>query len=179
MGIVPKEHRGNSDHDRLNADCHRESNQYKLYEVHSGKIVFSRDVEFDERATMAPLIEGKQATTSRTTLLHHLSFLNQCCLHLAHRLRRLCLLTSQRKRHLTQWKFPHRPIQSRAKHRPHLGYSLYGQRRKPSRHLLESVGKVYATGALNTTPAKDFDPSTFHEAASGPNRLELWAAILK
>jgi hypothetical protein len=36
-----------------------EPNQYKLYEVYSGKTVFSRDIEFDERTPVAPLIEGE------------------------------------------------------------------------------------------------------------------------
>jgi hypothetical protein len=36
---------------------------------------------------VAPLIEGEQATTFRTMLLHHLSFHQWCHLHLAHCLR--------------------------------------------------------------------------------------------
>jgi hypothetical protein len=31
----------------------------KLYGIHSGKTVFSRDVKFDERTPVAPLIEGE------------------------------------------------------------------------------------------------------------------------
>jgi hypothetical protein len=36
----------------------------KLYETHSGKTVFSRDVEFDERTPVAPLIEGETGVGS-------------------------------------------------------------------------------------------------------------------
>ena len=39
-----------------------EPNQYKLYEDHSGRVIFSRDVEFDERTPVAPLIEGESST---------------------------------------------------------------------------------------------------------------------
>ncbi|KAI1829106.1 hypothetical protein CBS147337_10098 [Penicillium roqueforti] len=60
-----------------------------------------------------------------------------------------------------------------------LGYSIYGRRRRPSRRLLESLGKVYTAGALNTAPARQVDPTTFHEAVSGPNQLEWWATIQK
>jgi hypothetical protein len=60
-----------------------------------------------------------------------------------------------------------------------LGYSIYGRRRRPSRRLLESLGKVYSAGTLNTTPARQVDPVTFHEAVSGPDQLEWWAAIQK
>ncbi|GKZ63710.1 hypothetical protein AnigIFM49718_006930, partial [Aspergillus niger] len=62
---------------------------------------------------------------------------------------------------------------------PDLGYSIFGRRRRPSRRLLESLGKVYTAGALNTAPARQVDPATFHEAVSGPNQLEWWAAIQK
>ncbi|GLA10095.1 hypothetical protein AnigIFM60653_001480 [Aspergillus niger] len=55
---------------------------------------------------------------------------------------------------------------------PDLGYSIFGRRRRPSRRLLESLGKVYTAGALNTAPARQVDPATFHEAVSGPNQLE-------
>ncbi|KZN87798.1 Retrovirus-related Pol polyprotein from transposon TNT [Penicillium chrysogenum] len=59
--LIPKEHRAKlgprSSECRLLGYC--EPNQYKLYEVHSGKTVFSRDVEFDERTPVAPLIEGE------------------------------------------------------------------------------------------------------------------------
>lgn len=60
-----------------------------------------------------------------------------------------------------------------------LGYSIYGRRRRPSRRLLESLGKVYTAGALNTAQARPVDPATFHEAVSGPKQLEWWAAIQK
>jgi hypothetical protein len=60
-----------------------------------------------------------------------------------------------------------------------LGYSIYGRRRRPSRRLLESLGKVYSAGTLNTGPARQVDPATFHEAVSGPDQLGWWAAIQK
>ncbi|CAP94943.1 Pc21g00460, partial [Penicillium rubens Wisconsin 54-1255] len=60
-----------------------------------------------------------------------------------------------------------------------LGYSIYGRRRRPSRRLLESLGKIYSAGTLNTGPARQVDPATFHEAVSGPDQLEWWAAIQK
>jgi hypothetical protein len=53
-----------------------------------------------------------------------------------------------------------------------LGYSLFGRRRRPSRRLLESLGKAYATGTLNATATKVVDPLTFHKDVSGPNQLE-------
>ena len=60
-----------------------------------------------------------------------------------------------------------------------LGYSIYGRRRRPSRRLLESLGKVYTAGALNTAPARLVDPATFREAVSGSHQLEWWAVIQK
>jgi hypothetical protein len=65
---------------------------------------------------------GKQATTSRTKPLHHLSFHQQFHLHLAHYLRRLHRLQTRlndRKRHLSMWKKHfRRPIQSNRKQSP-------------------------------------------------------------
>jgi hypothetical protein len=59
--LIPKEHQGKlgsrSSECRLLGYC--EPNQYKLYEVHSRKRVFSRDVEIDERTPVAPLIKGE------------------------------------------------------------------------------------------------------------------------
>ena len=72
---------------------------------------------------------------------------------------------------------PVNPVEQEAEFTQDLGYSLYGRRRRPSRRLLESLGKVYTAGALNTTSARTVDPSTFHEAVSCPNQLEWWAAI--
>jgi hypothetical protein len=92
--LIPKEHRGKlrpqSSECRLLGYC--EPNQYKLYEVHSGRTIFSRDVEYDERTPVAPLIDGETGNDLPETLLHHQYLLNQCCLHLTHRLRRLRLL---------------------------------------------------------------------------------------
>jgi hypothetical protein len=59
--LIPKEHRAKlgprSSECRLLGYC--EPDQYKLYEIHSGKTVFSLDVEFDEGTPVAPLIEGE------------------------------------------------------------------------------------------------------------------------
>ncbi|KAJ5474060.1 hypothetical protein N7475_003626 [Penicillium sp. IBT 31633x] len=59
--LIPKEQRAKlgprSSECRLLGYC--EPNQYKLYEIQSGKTDFSRDVEFDERTPVAPLIEGE------------------------------------------------------------------------------------------------------------------------
>ena len=60
-----------------------------------------------------------------------------------------------------------------------LGYSIYGRRQRPSWCLLESLGRVYSTGTLNTAPARQVDPTTFCEAVLGPDQLEWWAAIQK
>jgi hypothetical protein len=38
---------------------------------------------------------------------------------------------------------------------------------------------VYSAGTLNTVPARQVDPVTFHEAVLGPDQLEWWAAIQK
>jgi hypothetical protein len=74
---------------------------------------------------------------------------------------------------------PVNPIEQEAESTQDLGYSIYGRRRRPSRRLLESLGKVYTAGTLRAATASTVDPSTFHEAVSGPNQLEWWAAIQK
>ncbi|KAJ5197045.1 hypothetical protein N7449_007524 [Penicillium cf. viridicatum] len=74
---------------------------------------------------------------------------------------------------------PVNPIEQEAESTQDLGYSIYARRRRPSRRLLKSLGKVYTAGALNTASARTVNPSTFHEAVSGPNQLEWWAAIQK
>ena len=128
-------------------------------------------------------MEGKQATTSRTTLLHRLSF-NQCQGQLAgcqrHPHRRLPPSNEREKTPSGREEETHpvvNPSQQETDLTPDLGYSIYGRRRRPSRRLLESLGNVYTVGELNTAPARQIDPATFREAMSGPNQVEWWAAI--
>jgi hypothetical protein len=74
---------------------------------------------------------------------------------------------------------PVNPIEQEVDSTQDLRYSIYVRRGRPSRLLLESLGKVYAAGALSTASGSNVDPSTFHDAVSGPNQLEWWAAIQK
>ncbi|OQE08426.1 hypothetical protein PENFLA_c135G06338 [Penicillium flavigenum] len=184
--LIPKEHRAKlgprSSECRLLGYC--EPNQYKLYEIHSGKTVFSRDVEFDERTPVAPLIEGETGNdlpdnAPPSPVFSPVVPPPSSALPtppasppgLAERLK----TPSQHVETLP----PINPIEQEAESTQDLGYSIYGRRRRPSRRLLESFGKVYTSGALNTTSARTVDPSTFHEAMSCPNQLEWWAAIQK
>ena len=186
--LIRKEHRAKlgprSSECRLLGYC--EPNQYKLCEVHLGKTVFSRDVEFDERTPVAPLIEGETGNdlpdnappspTFPKTLLHTSSGA------LLTPPASPSVLDEQEKvppQRMEEIPPPVNPIQQEAESTQDLGYSIYGRRRRPSRRLLESLGKVYTAGALNTASASKVDPSTFHEAVSGPNQLEWWAAIQK
>ncbi|CEJ62707.1 hypothetical protein PMG11_11200 [Penicillium brasilianum] len=192
--LIPKEHRAKlgprSSECRLLGYC--EPNQYRLYEVHSGKTVFSRDVEFDERTPVAPLIEGEIGNDLPDNAPPSPVFAEP-------------ILPASNApptpppsppspddlenvpsgpvdnapSEPVDIPSPVNPIFRETQATPDLGYSLYGRRRKPSRRLLESLGKVYATGKLNAPVTKDVDPLTFHEAVSGPNQLEWWAAIQK
>lgn len=74
---------------------------------------------------------------------------------------------------------PVNPIQQDTESIQDLGYSLYGRRRRQSHRLLESLGKVYATGSHHATVVKDGNPSPLREAVSGPSQLGWWAAIQK
>jgi hypothetical protein len=172
--LIPKEHRAKlgprSSECRLLGYC--EPNQYKLYEVHSGKTVFSRDVEFDERVPVAPLTEGETAdnappspvfpSTPRSSGLPTPP---------------ASPLPPSNEREETpsdREETPPvvNPSQQETGLTSDLGYSIYGRRRRPSQRLLESLGKVYSAGTLNTAPARQVDPATFHEAVSGPDQLE-------
>ena len=59
--LIPKEHQAKLG--PRSSECrllgYYEPKQYKLHENHSGKTVFSRDVKFDKRTPVAPLIEGE------------------------------------------------------------------------------------------------------------------------
>ncbi|OQD70189.1 hypothetical protein PENANT_c268G05202, partial [Penicillium antarcticum] len=184
--LIPKEHRAKLG--PRSSECrllgYSEPNQYKLYEIHSGKTVFSRDVEFDERTPVAPLIEGETGNdlpdnAPPSPVFSPVVPPPSSALPtppasppgLAERLK----TPSQ---HVETFP-PVNPIEQEAESTQDLGYSIYGRRRRPSRRLLESLGKVYTAGALNTASARTVDPSTFHEAVSCPNQLEWWAAIQK
>jgi len=185
--LIPKEHRAKlgprSSECRLLGYC--EPNQYKLYEVHSGKTVFSRDVEFDERTPVAPVIEGETGNDLPDNAPPSPVFPQP-----APPLRSAMLTppvtplapdepTKMPSEPMSETPPPVNPTHHEAPSMHDLGHSLYGRRRRPSRRLLESLGKVYSTGVLKASMAKEVDPSTFDEAVSGPNQLEWWAAIQK
>jgi transposase InsO family protein len=186
--LIPKEHRAKlgprSSECRLLGYC--EPNQYKLYEIHSRKTVFSRDVEFDERTPVAPLVEGEtgndlpdNAPPSPVFPTVPISSASGLPTPPA------SPLPSSAEREKTPSEREEEtppavnPSQQGTDLTQDLGYSLYGRRRRPSRRLLESLGKVYTAGVLNTASVSKVDPSTFHEAVSGSNQLEWWAAIQK
>jgi transposase InsO family protein len=185
--LIPKEHRAKlgprSSECRLLGYC--EPNQYKLYEIHSGKTVFSRDVEFDERTPVAPLIEGESVNDLPDNAPPSSVF--PSVPSLANGLPTppvspLPLSSEQEKtpsQHGEEIPPPVNPIEQEAESTQDLGYSVYGRRRRPSRRLLESLGKVYSTGTLNPAPARQVDPVAFREAVSGSDQLEWWAAIQK
>jgi transposase InsO family protein len=184
--LIPKEHRAKlgprSSECRLLGYC--EPNQYKLYEVHSGKTVFSRDVEFDERTPVAPLIEGETGNdlpdndapspVFPPTAPPSASALPTPPASPFNPAERETAPAQGEEETL-----PINPIQQQTESMQDLGYSLYGRRRRPLRRLLESLGKVYAAGTLKATAAEGADPSTLQEAVSGPHQLEWWAAIQK
>jgi hypothetical protein len=193
--LIPKEQRQKigprSSECRLLGYC--EPNQYKLYEIHSGRTVFSHDVEFDERIPTAPFIKEE---TSHNTLSDDLSL--PVLPKPIGSIPALGPLTpslsppnDQREQYYEPPDLanqPNEPIQSEPILQPinptardaqetyDLGYSLYGRKRKPSRRLLESLNKAYVVSPHLTSSASS-DPLTFDEAISGPNQLEWWAAI--
>ncbi|KAK9847423.1 hypothetical protein MYU51_019477 [Penicillium brevicompactum] len=185
--LIPKEHRAKlgprSSECRLLGYC--EPIQYKLYEIHSGKTVFSRDVEFDERTPVAPLIEGESGNDLPDNAPPSSVF--PSVPSLANGLPTppvspLPFSSEQEKtpsQHGEEIPPPVNPIEQEAESTQDLGYSVYGRRRRPSRRLLESLGKVYSTGTLNPAPARQVDPVAFREAVSGSDQLEWWAAIQK
>ncbi|KAJ5202905.1 hypothetical protein N7449_004984 [Penicillium cf. viridicatum] len=145
--------------------------------VHIGKTVFSRNVEFDKRTPVAPLIEGETGNdlpdnAPPSPVFSPVVPPPSSALptppasppDLAERLK-------TPTRHMETLP-PVNPIEQEAESTQDLGYSIYSRRRRPSRRLLESLGKVYTAGALNTTSTRTVDPSTFHEAVSYPNHLE-------
>jgi hypothetical protein len=172
--LIPREQRAKID--PRSSECrllgYSEPDQYKLYEVHSGRIIFSRDVEFDEKTPAAPLIEGEvssditmddfgQAPTPAETLpsTRKASILTPPPLPSA----------SQDDPTLTDDLEPVNPIAADSSV-PDLGYSLYGRRRHPSRRLLEAAGKAYFTQPSHKPSLDDIaTPSTFVEATTGPD----------
>lgn len=178
--LIPKKHRAKlgprSSKCRLLG--YYEPNQYKLYKIHSGKTVFSRDVEFDERTPVAPLIEGESNNDLPDNAPPSSVF--PSVPSLANRLSTppvspLPLSSKQEKtpsQHGEEIPPPINPIKQEVDSTQDLGYSVYGRRRRPSRRLLESLDKVYSTGTLNPTPARQVDPIAFREAMSGSDQLE-------
>ncbi|KAJ5267340.1 hypothetical protein N7478_010148 [Penicillium angulare] len=181
--LIPKEHRAKlgprSSECRLLGYC--EPNQYKLYEIHSGKTVFSRDVDFDERTPVAPLIEGETGNDlpDNTPPSPVFSSIPRLASGLP------TPPASPLSPSNDQMKMPEEippvvnPTEQGLDVTSDLGYSIYGRRRRPSRRLLESLGKVYSAGALKACPDRRVDPVTFGEAVSGSDQLDWWAAIQK
>jgi hypothetical protein len=191
--LIPKEQR--SKLGPRSSECrllgYSEPNQYKLYEIHSGWIVFSRDVEFDERTPVAPLTEGEVDNNlpgndppSRELDLPDIPAA-------------AVDLGPPKPTPIPPMALPPQeadepevggtdnaassetinPAASEVQDVPELGYSLFGRRRRPSRRPLEAMGKVYFTSPLSSSTG--CDPQTFQEAVSGPHRVEWWASIQK
>jgi hypothetical protein len=185
--LIPKEHRAKlgprSSECRLLGYC--EPNQYKLDVVHSGKTVFSCDVGFDERTPVAPLIEGETDNDLPDNAPPSPVFPSMPRSASGLPTPPASPLSPSNEREETPSEREEEtlpvvnPSQQGTGLTSDLGYSIYGRRRRPSRRLLESLGKVYSAGTLNTAPARQVDPVTFHEAVSGPDQLEWWAAIQK
>ncbi|KAI1828784.1 hypothetical protein CBS147337_10411 [Penicillium roqueforti] len=157
--------------------------QYKFYEIHFGKTVFSRDAEFDERTSVAPLTEGKTDNNLPDNAPPSPVFPSMPSSASGLPTPPASPLAPSNEREKTPSEREKEtppvvnPNQQGTDLTSDLGYSIYGRRRRPSRRLLESVGKMFTAGALNTAPARQVDPATFHEAVSGPDQLEWWAAI--
>ncbi|KAJ5378303.1 uncharacterized protein N7496_005712 [Penicillium cataractarum] len=159
-----------------------EPNQYKLYKVHSGRTIFSRDVEFDKRTPMVPLIQGEIGNDlpDNAPLL---PIFPELMLPLSGGLPTPPPSPDKLENATPYKRVNNVPsdsepvdvpllvnlIQHETEATQDLGYSLYSRRRRPSRRLLESLGKVYTIGTSNVTIVKDVDPLTFHEAVLGPN----------
>jgi hypothetical protein len=150
-----------------------------LYEEHSGKIIFSRDVEFDERAPVTPLddfdeenpappLESEAVQTQPDTPLDLLSTGGGDRSPTYESLHQLMAGSETDDTTDTV-----NPVASEALEISDLGYSLYGRRRQPSRRLLEAQGKIFFTSTSAGTPV------TFQEAISGPESVGWWAAIQK
>ncbi|OQE60826.1 hypothetical protein PENNAL_c0296G06010, partial [Penicillium nalgiovense] len=185
--LIPKEHRAKLG--PRSSECrllgYYEPNQYKLYEIHSGKTVFSRDVEFDERTPVAPLIEGETGNdlpdnAPPSPVFSPVVPPPSSALPTPP----ASPLPPSNEREETpsdREEIPPvvSPSQQETGLTSDLGYSIYDRRRRPSRRLLESLGKVYSAGTLNTGLARQVDPAVFHETVSGPDQLEWWAATQK
>jgi hypothetical protein len=172
--LIPSEHRDKID--SRSSECrllgYSEPDHYKLYEVHSGKVIYSRDVEFDERTPVAPLFEGEES--SNTPVNDHPSLeppeLRKPVLDIPPT---PPLAPPKPPEDSTPFTVPDpiNPISATAEADiPDLGYSLYERRRQPSRRLLEAQGKVYFTSSSSFHGPKT--PSTFREAVTGPDAPE-------
>ena len=168
--LIPEEHRGKID--QRSSEClllgYSEPFQYKLYELHSGRILHSRDVEFDERAPVVPIIEPgttNDISAEKTPSVESMSSLPR-----------------EPPRELPNAQLPStndaansnliNPVAAEATEIPNLGYSLYGRLRLPSRRLLEAQGKVFFI-----SPPPSGTPRTFQEATAGSGAIEWWASI--
>lgn len=169
-----------------------EPNQYKLYEIHSRRIVFSRDVEFDERTPVEPLIEGEVDNNlpgnDPPSLELDLPDIPAAAVDLSPpKPTPIPPIASPPQEadepelggstHDAASSETINPAASEVRNVPDLGYSLFGRRRQPSRRLLEAMGKVYFTSPLSSSTG--CDPQTFQEAVSGPQCVEWWASIQK
>ena len=160
-----------------------EPEQYKLYEVHSGRIIFSRDVEFDERTPVAPIIEGEtdHAITPQARPLadqHSQPMIGAAEEDISRPSWLDPSPPSVREVPDRQNLQPVNPMSTDTTEMPDLGYSMYGRRRFPSRRLRESAGKAYVTQSVRKTPGQKNDtPLTFDEATNGPDKSRWWVAI--
>jgi hypothetical protein len=181
--LIPGEQRDKID--QRSSDCrllgYSEPDHYKLYEVHSGRIIFSRDVEFDERTPVAPLIEGEVSSNipvEDNTLVDDNP--SPVPPELPKQPLNASLLTPPPSDELITDTVPDpiNPVAANTSPIPDLGYSLYGRRRRPSRRLLEAQSKIYFTSPLSSFRTS-LTPSTFQEAITGPNAVEWRASIQK
>ncbi|KAJ5455499.1 uncharacterized protein N7458_003763, partial [Penicillium daleae] len=152
--LIPKEQRDKirlrSSECRLLGYC--EPNQYKLYEIYSGRVVFSHDVEFDDHDTLAnglsqpvlPKLTGSVRASEPLTppLLPSGDQREQYS--------ELSDLSNQHNEPIRSEPPPQpiNPTVRDARETHDLGYSLYGRKRKPSQRLLESLSKAYAVSPL-------------------------------
>ena len=171
--LIPKEHRAKTRTTIVRVPTARLLRTQSVQALRSSvwKTVFSRDVEFDERTPVAPLIEGETGNDLPDNAPPSPVFPEPMLppsggpptpppspdkLENAAPCERVNNVPSESEP--VDNTSPVNPIQHETEATQDLGYSLYGRRRRPSRRLLESLGKVYATGTLNATVAKDVDP---------------------
>ncbi|CEJ62230.1 hypothetical protein PMG11_10736 [Penicillium brasilianum] len=194
--LIPKEHRAKigprSSKYRLLGYC--EPNQYKLYEVHSRRTIFSRDIEFDKRTPIAPLIEGETGNDLPDNAPPSPIFpkpmlppssgpptppLSPKKLENAAPYKPVDNVPSDSEP--VNVPSPVNPIQHETEATQDLGYSLYSRRRRPSRRLLESLGKVYATGTLNFPPGIGLLAKhgiDYHETFAAVSRMDSVRSIV-